>query len=69
MVDLLLTHAGQSRRFTIREEGAEGWEVREETEGGVVRQVKYVDWHRVERARAMFDLTVQTLRQQGWIEA
>jgi hypothetical protein len=68
MVDLLLRHAGQLRRFAIREEGTDGWEVLEETEGGIVRRVRYDDWHRVERARAMFDLTAQTLRQQGWTQ-
>ena len=27
-----------------------GWEVREEHDSKVVRQVSYTDWHRVERA-------------------
>lgn len=67
MLDVLLRHSDQLRRFSIREEGADGWEVLEETEGGVVRRVRYDDWHRVERARALFDLTANVLRQQGWV--
>ena len=69
MVDVLLRHANQLRRFSIREEGTEGWEVVEETEGGVIRRVRYDDWHRVERARASFDVAAEGLRQQGWVKA
>ena len=70
MVDVLLRHAHQLRRFSIREEdGREGWEVLEETEGGIVRRVRYDDWHRVERAKAVFDLTAESLRRQGWVQA
>ena len=69
MFDVLLRHAHQLHRFSIREEGTDGWEVLEETESGVVRRVRYDDWHRVERARAVFDITAESLRQQGWVQA
>ena len=69
MSAVLLRHADHIRRFTIRDEGPGGWLVLEETEGGVVRRTQYDDWHRVERARAAFDLTAEALRSQGWVQA
>ncbi len=33
-----------------------GWEVREERDGRVVRSKTYLDWHRVERALQRFEL-------------
>ena len=69
MVNLLLRHAHQIRRFSITEEEGEGWEILEETEGGVVRRVKYDDWHRVERAKTAFEVLADSLRRQGWIQA
>ena len=36
-----------------------GWEVREEQDDRVVRDIKYTDWHRVERAIQMFELSNQ----------
>lgn len=34
----------------------QGWEVREERDGRVVRLATYLDWHRVERALQRFEL-------------
>ena len=31
------------------------------------RRDYYQDWHRVERAKAMFELEVQRLRERGWL--
>jgi hypothetical protein len=42
-----------SRSVTVTRTGA-GWEVREEYQEQVVRSVTYSDWHRVERAMALF---------------
>ncbi|HKW01143.1 MAG TPA: hypothetical protein VJN96_15065 [Vicinamibacterales bacterium] len=51
-------HAGHTKRVTItRSEG--GWAVREERDDRVVRDIQYTDWHRVERAIQMFELTCQ----------
>lgn len=63
-----LQHAGRTRRFLIssREEG--GWEVREEDDRHVVKQVLYHDWHRVERARTDFALRVSNLEEAGWTD-
>jgi hypothetical protein len=36
-----------------------GWVVREERDDRVVRDINYTDWHRVERAIQMFELTCQ----------
>jgi hypothetical protein len=47
------TQAGHTQRFTVTRTAA-GWEVREEVDSKVVRTVKYMDWHRVERAIELF---------------
>jgi N-methylhydantoinase B/oxoprolinase/acetone carboxylase alpha subunit len=57
---------GHTRRFLIETKGAEGWEVREEQDSAVVRAKVYDDWHRVERARSVFQVEILTLTEQGW---
>jgi hypothetical protein len=52
------THAGHVNRVTITRASA-GWDVREERDDTVVRQVNYTDWHRVERAIQVFELSRQ----------
>ncbi len=49
-----LTQAGRVKRVTVTR-GAVGWDVREELDSEVVRQTRYTDWHRVERAIRAFD--------------
>ena len=61
--------ASQTRRFTISDAGAAGWEVREEQDSEIVRSVRYYDWHRVERALMHFRREAATLRDRGWKEA
>jgi hypothetical protein len=63
-----LTQAGHTKRFTISEAGAAGWEVVEEQDSTVVRRVCYTDWHRVERAVLMLNLRVSELEEHGWRE-
>jgi hypothetical protein len=46
---------GRTKRFTITRADA-GWSVREELDREVVRAVLYTDWHRVERARLVFEI-------------
>jgi hypothetical protein len=43
--------------------GPVGWDVREEEDSRVVRQVTYTDWHRVERAMQAFELRGEALDQ------
>ena len=61
-----LTQAGHTRRFTITETGGLGWEVREEQDSRIVRQIRYTDWHRVERALWVMSRQVTALEQEGW---
>jgi hypothetical protein len=64
-----LHQAGRTRRFVIASRETGGWDVREEADRSVVREVHYDDWHRVERARTAFALRVLTLVEEGWTEA
>jgi hypothetical protein len=61
-----LTNAGHIRRFTIRDEGPEGWEVRVEQDSTILRRICYNDWHRVERALITLALEVSDLEHGGW---
>ena len=47
-------HHGHTRRVIVNAR-AKGWEVRHETDDVVVARVQCSDWHRVERALALFD--------------
>ena len=60
--------ADQTRRFTITNAGGSGWDVREEQDDHVVRNVRYTDWHRVERAKMVFSEQARTLEESGWTE-
>jgi hypothetical protein len=62
-----LTHDGHTRRFQITSMGAAGWEVREEQDSAVVRAKLYDDWHRVERARSVFQVEISQLTERGWV--
>ena len=66
MFEQNLSCAGHTRRFLIESKGASGWEVREEQDSAVVRAKLYDDWHRVERARLVFQEEILTLTRQGW---
>jgi len=50
------THSGHTHRFTVTR-GEVGWDVREERDSRVVRRATYTDWHRVERAIRVFEVT------------
>jgi hypothetical protein len=63
-----LKQAGHTKRFTISQAGAEGWEVREEQDSHILRQVFYQDWHRVERAAQIMAMRVSELQENGWQE-
>jgi len=62
-----LRFAGHVRSFLISQLGNGGWEVRREEDQQIVKQVRYTDWHRVERAMGMFLLEIGELENQGWV--
>lgn len=66
MFERSLHFGGHTRRFLIESRGAKGWEVREEQDSAVVRAKVYDDWHRVERARFVFQEEILSLTEQGW---
>jgi hypothetical protein len=61
-----LSFAGHTRRFVLHALPSEGWEVRIEQDDRVVRQVRYDDWHRVERALNAVEREVMVLQENGW---
>lgn len=66
MFERNLSCDGHTRRFLIESRGPQGWEVREEQDSAVVRTKIYDDWHRVERARSVFQVEIVFLTEQGW---
>jgi hypothetical protein len=62
-----LRHKDRTRRYSIVAVKA-GWEVREEQDSRIVRQARYSDWHRVERARRALAIKMRQLQDQGWAE-
>jgi hypothetical protein len=64
-----LRRGDHTRKFSIRDAGTSGWEVRDEQEDRVLKHVHYSDWHRVERALNMFSLQIDDLESNGWSAA
>ncbi len=62
-----LEHQGRTRGFLIETRAAGGWDVLEEQDRRVVREVHYDDWHRVERQLSMFAMRVEILKNEGWV--
>jgi len=62
-----LRQAGKMVRFSVLATPG-GWELLEEADSQIVRQVRVSDWHRVERARDMFSLKALSLQDNGWVE-
>ncbi len=48
------TEDGQTTRLTIQP-AKEGWEIREERDGRLIRVTRQMDWHRVERSIELFE--------------
>ena len=69
MYTQLFRRAAETRRFIIRKTGTRGWEVLDETDSTVLKRVRYEDWHRVERAIAVFAAEATALRESGWVES
>jgi len=57
-----------TRRFEILFDSG-GWRVVERADATVVREARYTDWHRVERARRAFTTEMSSLRAEGWHDA
>lgn len=66
MFSISLRNARETRRYSISFLGNSGWEVKLEDAGEIIRHVYYHDWHRVERALALFQLEVSNLIAHGW---
>jgi hypothetical protein len=66
MFDLRLRRAHHSRRYSIVSAGPSGWLVSLEEDLHLRRHHCYHDWHRVERALALFRLEVMNLKESGW---
>jgi hypothetical protein len=64
-----LRRGDHTRKFSIRDAGTSGWEVRDEQDDRVLKHVHYSDWHRVERALNMFSLQIDDLESNGWSAA
>ena len=68
MFQLSLRSANHIRRYSITAVQPSGWEVRLEEDRELRRHDLYQDWHRVERARALFEREATELRESGWFE-
>jgi hypothetical protein len=65
MYALSLRRADHVRHYSISA-GSAGWEVKLEEDRTLRRLDHYRDWHRVERAMALFEREVLDLTSRGW---
>ena len=66
MFSIRLQRAEHVRHYSIQPAHSAGWEVTLEEDRTLTRHVRYDDWHRVERALALFRQEVADLAAQGW---
>ena len=66
MFEKELHNDGHVKRFSVSQNGSDGWDVREEQDDRVLKHVRYTDWHRVERALSVFALQIGQLEERGW---
>jgi hypothetical protein len=66
MFSLSLRRADDVRRYSISPKGLSGWEVRLEENNTLQRLDLYDDWHRVERAKKLFEREATELTEDGW---
>ncbi len=66
MFRLILRSADHIRHYSIAPAQPSGWDVRCEEDRDLRRQDHYQDWHRVERARALFEQEASELQANGW---
>jgi hypothetical protein len=69
MYRLSLRSAEHVRRYSICQAARSGWEVILEEDRTLRRRDHYEDWHRVERALALFEREVSALTADGWLVA
>jgi hypothetical protein len=62
----LLRKSVHTKKFTITRHQPGGWDVAEEEDSRIVVSVRYLDWHRVERAMRTFATKAESLREHGW---
>lgn len=62
-----LRKAEHVRHYSIRSVES-GWEVRAEQDSMSLHEVRYDDWHRVERAQRRMMEELEALRNAGWRE-
>ena len=67
MFSISLQNADHTLKYSIAPLNPSGWEVTREQEGELTRHI-YYDWHRVERALALFQREVGQLTARGWRE-
>ena len=67
MFHLSLQSNDHVRRYSITAVQPFGWEVRFEEDRELRRHDFYEDWHRVERAMALFKREVIELTESGWL--
>jgi hypothetical protein len=65
MFALTLRQADHIRRYSIVRD-LHGWEIRLEADSKLQRLDHYEDWHRVERAMALFARETTALQESGW---
>ncbi len=56
MLTTATTPDGRTRRLTILRNDTGGWDIREEIDREVVREINCRDWHRVERCLQVFEM-------------
>ena len=66
MFSISLQRADHVRQYSIRSVHDSGWEVLVEEDRTLTHHVRYRDWHRVERALALFRREVDDLIARGW---
>jgi hypothetical protein len=66
MFSISLRNADHIRHYSIDSHERSGWEVKLEEDCELTHRVCYQDWHRVERALAVFKDEVSDLTARGW---
>jgi hypothetical protein len=66
MFDVNVVFANRLRHYSVARTNAAGWEVKLEENHAVRWKENYQDWHRVERALALFEREVNELMASGW---
>jgi hypothetical protein len=69
MYDRSFHKGSNTRRLSVRSVRDVGWEIRDERDSHVVRRVLITDWHRAERAVAIFSREEADLIDKGWAVA